>query len=147
MNVDSDKQIKLYLGDELQGLTDSKILKTELGNSFTIAECQQMSYEELLQRAFQNAYERNPNYFEEDRVTTFLYWHDDYLIDMGSFDWGYNETFEKTLFLSHFFYTKMTKYKDVLTEKVFERTLRICVVRTTRPVIKKIVNHVKNIKI
>ena len=114
IQVDSDKEIKLYTGDQLKGIVNSEIIKSELGNTFTIAEYGEIPYEELLQRSFQGAFERNPNYFEEDKVTTFLYWYDDFLIDIGHFDWGFDEKFEKTLFLSHFFFTKMTKYQDVI---------------------------------
>ena len=82
--VDDNKQIKvfkedkkIYFGDEKKGSFDTTCIDSDIGVFFIIGELEELSYEDLLQRAFRTAYERNPNYFEEDRITTFLYWHND----------------------------------------------------------------------
>ena len=134
---------KFYFGDEKSGIVDSTVIESNLGNYFIVAELDEVSYEELLQRSFKNAFERNPNYFEEDRITSFLYWNDDILFDIGSFEWTFDEKDRKILYLSYFFYTKMTKYQDVISATVFERPTKILVTKTTRPVLVKIVNHIK----
>lgn len=147
--IDPDKRIKVassenfYFGDEKKGIVDATVIESDIGTSFIVAELEQVSYEELLQRSFKNAYERNPNYFEEDRITCFLYWCDNILFEIGTFEWSYTEKDEKILYLSHFFYTEMTKYQDVINETVFDRPSKILVTNTTRPVVVKIINHIK----
>lgn len=155
--IDADKRIKkleneseqelsekrFYYGDKKKGTVDPTVIENELGTYFIITELEQVSYEELLQRSFKTAFERNPNYFEEDRITSFLYWYDDILFDIGNFEWTFDENDRKILYLSHFFYTEMTKYQDVISETVFDRPTKILVTKTTRPVVVKIVNHIK----
>lgn len=159
--IDSDKRIKnyhnelensleeilsekkFYYGDEKKGIVDATVIESDLGYYFIIAELEKISYEELLQRSFRNAFERNPNYFEEDRITSFLYWHNDFLFDSGSFEWTIDDKDRKILYLSYFLYTKMTKYQDVITEKIFDRNTKILVTKTTRPIFTKIINHIK----
>lgn len=147
--VDPDKRIKvssnekIYFGDEKKGIVDSTVIESDIGTSFIVAELEQVSYEELLQRSFKNAYERNPNYFEEDRITCFLYWYDNILFEMGTFEWTWTEKNEKILYLSHFLYTEMTKYQDVINETVFDRPTKILVTKTARPVVVKIINYIK----
>ncbi len=150
ITVDENKQIKLYaknhqfyFGDDKKGIVDTKVIESSLGTFFVVAELEEVTYEELLQRSFKNAYDRNPNYYEEDRITSFLNWCDDILFDIGNFEWSYNEKNEKFLYLSYFFFTKMTKYKNVLNEEIFERKSKIYVNKTTRPIIKKIVRYIK----
>ena len=143
IEIDKDKEIQVYGGDHKQGIiVPEKMLNSVIGYTFTIAELAELSYEEMLQRAVENAYIRNPNYYDDDITTTFLYWHDSYLFDIGSFEWG-AESGDKKLWLSHFFYTRMMKYKDVISEPIFFKTAKICVIKTSRPVIKKIIEHIK----
>lgn len=144
MEVDQDKRITVYFGDRKQGVIKPEIiLENKLGYSFEIAEFQLVPYEELLQISVRKAHENNPYAnFEEDRLTTFLEWCDNYLCEFGTFNWIDGPTGNRELWLSHFYYTRMTKYQDVINEKIFDRNTKVCVIKTSRPIIKKIIQHI-----
>ena len=141
--MDKDKSIAVYTGDYKEMKVKPKILENVLGHLVQIAEFEEVSYMEILQIAIQHAYETNPYHYEEDRIISFLYWHDDYLFTLDGFAWTVDSANNPIMYMPYFFYTKMTKYKDVIHEEVFGRKVEIYVIQTSRPILVKIVNHIK----
>lgn len=136
--------IKVY--DE-KFIVQPMILKQIIDDVFVgtveIGEFWRVSYNELIQNAVLKAYNKNPNQYDDESLTVFLFWYDNILFDFGRYQPIVNAEHEPIIFIEYFHYLDSSKYQEVINEKIFDRTVKICVIKTTSPILTNIVNFAK----
>lgn len=140
MNGTEDKfPIKLYMGDVTKINTNTGNVEQVIGSTLEIHELVKMTYDELVQRNF-TASEKSHIFDYEGRPMIFLNWCDDYLFEFGTLTY-YADCIAT---LSNFYYTPMTKYQEVISATIFDEKVKICITKTDRPILQKIIKYVKD---
>lgn len=143
--IERSKRIELYRGDSHVFNMDNGKHEVTFGHIVEVDELNKVSYEEMLQGSVFNINDRLPNYDEDDVITTFLIWCDEYLFELVEPpQWDNSDELNRKIVLPVLNYTPMMKYKDVIDVKVFQRNVRCYVMKSSRPLLKKIAQYIKN---
>jgi hypothetical protein len=135
--------IEVYGKDfNFKNIKIENIIEDVFMGTVIIGELHKVPYYELIQNSFVKAF--NPNLLEDEIQTTFLYWCNDILFDIGQLrDTMDTSEKEAILLIPYFIYTDVNKYQDVKYETVFERKTKVCMIKTSRPLYVKIIDLIK----
>ena len=136
--------IQLYSGDRKSIDMKFSEITDVYGTTLIIYEWEEISYQELLQFVTKESLRGN-QYDFDGKPVCFLWWHDGYLFDFGKPTWINNEN-DQWLSISYFFYCHMDKYEESKTIEVFGDRTKMCITKTDRPLLVKIINHIKELE-
>lgn len=137
--------IKLYQKSEAYIFTG--YATQEHPQTIVIMEFVELQYHQMLSFATKDALLSN-QYDSQGRPLLFLSWRDNYLFFHGPIKTlsEYNGEEYPDYLLSFFYYTRFGPYKEVILDTIFEEKIKICVDKTTRPILTQIIDYIKTLE-
>ena len=135
--------IKLYKESDIVVPIYNKNQKYHL---MKILELSEVTYDELISEANKQSLLEH-SYDSQDRPLMFLTWYNEYLFYYGTITYdGDSEDGMSNYILNAFFYTRMKNYKDVILQTIFDEKCKICITKTTRPLLTQIIDYIKTLE-